>query len=1131
MPNEDSFAHTLRERLQGAVGNAYAIERQLGGGGMSVVYAATDTTFSRRVVIKVLPRELADAEALDRFRREIALVAALQHPQIVPVFAAGEVDGLPYFVMPFVDGESLRRRLARGPLSIRETVSTLVDVCRALGYAHQHGMVHRDIKPDNILLTTTSAVVTDFGVAKAVTSGKHRKLPSAAVTPSGDETAQGMSLGTPAYMAPEQVVGDPNVDHRADLYALGLVAYEMLVGTSPFAGLAPHRQLSAQITDTPPPLSARRNGVPPGLEQLVMECLAKAPEQRPRSALEIMRVLQDPETMALPTQTVTRRSAKRRGLAGRTRTGLVNLLRDDLQTAVRGLIRAPLVSLSAILCLAVGIGVTAAVFSAVDRALLRELPFANAKRLVTIYRTTPHFTTGPFSAPNYVDLSRATRSLESIAAMSTGSALVTAGATGEGVQVSRARVTGNVFALLGAQPLRGRLLTSVDDAANEEAVVVLSEEMWRLRFGADSTLLRRTISIDGEPATVVGILPAGFRIPHGFQIVRADVWQPLRFSADQLSARRDNYLLALGRLGPGTSAGGAQRELVRLFSDIVTAHPELTGESVRVLPLQAESVANVRTPLLLLLGAVVIVLLIATTNVASLLLARGVQLRREFAIRAALGASRWDVMRPVFAESIVLATVGAALGLWLAWAGVRGIRTLAAERVPQLVGLSIDLRVIGFGLALSIVAAVVCAIIPAWRSIKSDPQDALRSGRGGGADRSQHRALGTLVVAEGALSLVLLVSAGLVLRGFARVMQNDPGFDPERILTLEAHISPKSYASGTSARRFLEPALTAIEAVPGVERAAAINVLPYRNWGWNFNARYEGQPGDNPTQLPLVELRTISPGFFAVTGQRLLRGRTLGDGDDVSAAEPVLVVVANEALARRDFPGQDPIGKRVHWNNRLATIVGVVSDIRNFGPVLQPRPEMYWSYRQRDVGATVFSIVVRVRSGDPAQVAGSVQEALRTVDAGVAISRVMPMRDVIAGSLGRPRFLATMIGAFAGVALALAIAGLYGVLSYAVAQRSRELGLRSALGSSARDLMWLVARRAAALVATAIVIGLAVSAGVTQLMQTMLYGVSPLDARTWLLATIGLIGAGAIATLIPAVRATRTDPIVAMRTE
>jgi predicted permease len=488
-------------------------------------------------------------------------------------------------------------------------------------------------------------------------------------------------------------------------------------------------------------------------------------------------------------------------------------------------------------------------------------------------------------------------------------------------------------------------------------------------------------------------------------------------------------------------------------------------------------------------------------------------------------------MRPVFAESIVLAVVGALLGLWLAWIGVRSIGTLAAQRIPQLAGLGVDLRVIGFGLLVSVVAAVLCAILPAWRSTQSDPQDALRRGRGGGADRAQHRALGALVVAEGALSLVLLVCAGLVLRGFVRVMQNDPGFAAEQLLTLEAHVSPTAYPDGAGVRRFLEPALTAIEALPGVERAAAISLLPYRNWGYNFNARYEGQPGDNPTQLPLVELRTISPGFFAVTGQRLLSGRALGAGDDLSAQEPHLVVVVNDVLAKRDFPNQDPIGKRVHWNDGFATIVGVVSNIRNAGPISEPRAEMYWSYRQRDVAATAFSIVVRVRGGDPAQIASSVQQTLRSIDAGVAVSRVMPMHDVIATSLGRPRFLASLIGVFASVALILSVAGLYGVLSYAVAQRARELGIRSALGSSSRDLMWLVARRAAGLVAIAIGIGLVVSAAVTRLMQTMLYGVSPLDVQTWALATVALVGAGMLATLIPALRATRSDPIVAMRAE
>ena len=799
----------------------------------------------------------------------------------------------------------------------------------------------------------------------------------------------------------------------------------------------------------------------------------------------------------------------------------------EIRGAFRGLLRTPTIALSAVVCIGLGLGSTAAISSAVDRALVQRLPFRDPGRIVTVYRTTPHFDTGPWAPLNYLDLARMSRSISQLAAIGFGTGLLAL--PGDALQVDLKRATGNLFPMLGVEALRGRLLLPEDDAPDRPPVAVISEELWRERFGGDPSIVGRSIRLDGTATTVVGIVPRRFGVPHGAMVARAQVWVPMRFTDEERTWRNNNFLLVMGRLAEGTTVAMADAELVRLFNGLAEEHADLKGEGVRVLPLQAEGTRTVRAPLLLIFAAAAIVLLIAAVNVASLLLARGVQRGREVAIRTALGGTRTQVMRPAMMETVLLTAVGLGLGVLLAWLGVRSIGDMAAQRLPQLAGLAVNLRIVGFAVALAIVVALVAGLVPAWRGAAADPLDALRGGRGGGTGPSQHRLLGALVVAEVALSLVLLIGAGLVLRGFAELLRQEPGFDPERILTLQATVSADRYPDATAVRRFLEPALQAVRQVPGVEEAAAISLLPYDRWGWNFNIQYEGQPGDDPSNLPLVENRIVTPEFFRVTGQRLVDGRLLepGDGDRPDAPR---VVLANQALARRDFGGQSPVGKRYHMDDStFATIVGVVSDIRNVGPYEAPRPEVYHTFRAAGDGWWSFSIMVRTR-GD-AVGGAAVASAIRTVDPETAVTNIRPMTEVISDSVGRPRFYLALLATFGGVALALAVAGIYGVLSYAVAQRTREFGIRSALGSTARDILALVTRQAMVLVALGIGIGLAGSLAATKLLSSLLYGVSPLDASAWVAATATLALAALVAALLPAWRATRADPVVALRAE
>jgi putative ABC transport system permease protein len=801
----------------------------------------------------------------------------------------------------------------------------------------------------------------------------------------------------------------------------------------------------------------------------------------------------------------------------------------DFLAALRSLRATPVVTLSAILCLGLGIGVATDVASAVDRALVQTMPVRDPERLVLVYRTTPHFLTGPFSPGVYTDLAAQSKELQGLAALRRQGALVRVG--DERAQVRSVIATANTFAVLQASPQRGRLFVAADEDAAQGNVVVVSDRFWRDRLDAAPSIAGRTIQVDGEPHTIVGVLPPDFHVRIGGRVIQGEVWTPIRFTPEDRGTYRSNSYSLVGRLAPGATLERADAEIRQLAERLVEAHPELAGEGARVHSLRKESMAAVRTPMLLVSSAVFMVLLIAATNVASLLLARGIGRRRETAVRVALGASTRDVLRPIVAECVLIALGSLVIALALGWAGIRTMGALAAARVPQVAGLTMDLRIVVFATVLALVVALVCGLLPASRSGNVDPQDALRGGRGGGAGRSHHRLLGALVIAEIALSLVLLIGSGLALRGFVGLLDRDPGFDAAGMIAIDAVVPSERYPSDADLRRrFVDPALAALRQIPGVRAAGGINLLPYVNWGWNSNTRYEGMPAEDPARQPIVEHRVVTPGFFAVSGQRLVAGRLLQESDDDRDGTPAVVV--NEALVRRDFKGRDPIGQRFHMSDTtFATIVGVVSDIRNFGPFEEPRPEFYWNWSQRGLYGSGLSLVLRVDGADPLRVAPQVRAALHAIDDEVVITRLETMRDVIGASLGSPRFFLVLLGVFASVAVLLALAGVYGVMSYAVAQRRREIGIRSALGSTPATTLRLMLGRGGALVAAGLAIGVLGSLATTRFLQGLLYGVSPLDGRTWLAAVALMAAAGVLAAFVPARRSLAVQPTIALREE
>jgi len=1088
------------------------------GGGMAELLVGRERRLDRRVVIKRVARRLGEGEARNRFEREIALLATLQHPNIVPLLNADTVDDVPYFVMPFVRGESLRDRLTRGPLSVRETVAIMEDVAQALESAHASGVIHRDIKPANILLTGSSAVVADFGIAKALSRGPTAP-PIPTRTPT-DLTLEGFSLGTPRYMAPEQFAGDAAADHRMDLYALGVVAYEMLTGQPPFTGATPSALARAHLSETPTALRSRRGDVPPALEALVAKMMEKDPAARPASATELLRALRSP---ALST---TGPTAPPRDAARHPRGRYAGWL-GDVAHAWRTLRRAPVLFAAAVLCLALGIAVTTTVFGVADVVLLRPVPFEQAERLISVFRTASSLGgDNPHSVPNFLDLADDPQ-YEGMAAFATGSRLVELGGRVEPAYT--VRVTGKFFPLLRVRAHMGRLLTPDDEAESAADVVVVGYDYWRTQLGGSPGIIGTTLRVDGIAHEVVGVLPPRFRMYSAGTSYAGELWVPMRFTASDRAARTSNYLRVFGRLAAGASVATAEQSLVARFNRVVETYPELKGYGITVRPLIADAGVQIRTPLLLLIAAACAVLAIAGINVSSLLLARGIRRQSELAVRGALGATRWEVMRPVLAEGAIIAVAGWLLGVALAAALTRSVVMLGALRLEQLNDVQLDLRALAVGFALACVAAAVGTLAPALRASRVQPADALRGGRAAGS-RHQHRTLATLVVIEGMLAVTLLIASGLVFKGFVRLASNDPGLDPSRLLTLRVRVAPTDYADQRAAITFLTPAIEAVQRVPGVRAAGAISQMPYMEWGWNAWIRYDGQ-GELPlAERPILETRNVTPGFFAATGQRLLAGRLHDEREAARDSGPQRVVV-NAALVQRDFKERDPIGQRFYLGGDPMEIIGVVSDVRNFGPIAPPRPEAYWTFAQRHPAAVGYIFAVATDRDDPSTIAGDVERALRDVNPRVAVSQVRPMRQVIAESIGWPRFLFALFATLAAVALLLAIAGFFGILSYAVEQQRREFGLRAALGAPPARIAREVLRRGATMLAVAMALGVGVAWAVTRLMASVIYGVDPLDPLVWSAALTAMAVTGLAAAAAPAWRASRVSPLVAMHHE
>jgi putative ABC transport system permease protein len=802
----------------------------------------------------------------------------------------------------------------------------------------------------------------------------------------------------------------------------------------------------------------------------------------------------------------------------------------DLRYAARTLARSPGFTAVALATLALGIGANTAIFSVVDAVLLRRLPYGEPERLVAVYQTLPSqgVTSNGVSYPNYADWAAQTKSFEKLGAVRMHDYTMTG--QGEPALVVAGTVTSNVFPLLRAAPLLGRGLVPSDDNAGAPPVTVLSEHLWRERFGGDASAVGKSVRLDERVFTVVGVMPASFKTPPN--VPPAEIWTPLAQDpvfADLREKRGGHYLTIVGRLAPGVSSSQAQAELAGIATELARRFPkENEGWGVRLLPLAESYVAGVRTALLVLLGAVGLVFLIACANVANLLLARSTGRAREVAIRTALGAGRGALLRQFLAECLLLGLVGGGLGLAVAAAGTGSLRAWLPADLPRVGEVRIDARVLLFSLAASAASVIVFGLAPSLNASGTNLSGALREGSAGAGESAAKRRLRRAFVAtETALSFVLLVGAGLLARSFARLQEVPLGFEPSHVLTAGMSLPRSQYAKPEQWLGFYSTLVDRLKSDPGVESVAASLPLPLYGGGLNFAFKIEGRP-ERPGSDLTANYTAMTPSYFHVLGIPLLQGRLIGDGDVHGAP---MVCVISSTFAKRYFPGEDPLGRRLDFGFRESVsreIVGVVGDVRRDGLGAESRPEMYVPFAQDPWWAAYA--VVRT-AGDPARLAGTLRSEVRALDPTLPVESVQPMTDMVSDSVAPPRFRTTLLGLFGLVALLLAAIGIYGVISYSVGRRTREVGIRMALGASRRDVLKLVIGEGLALTAAGLAIGALGAVGLTRYLASLLFQVGRLDPATYAAVAATLLFAGILACWIPARRAARVDPLTALRSE
>ena len=811
----------------------------------------------------------------------------------------------------------------------------------------------------------------------------------------------------------------------------------------------------------------------------------------------------------------------------RERRGLpfLETLLQDLRFAFRILRKSPGFTAVAVLTLALGMGATTTIIFVVNSVLLRPLPYTNSDRLLRVQETHPADPGANLTYATFLDLQREARTMENVAAYREWIFNVTGGS--EPTQIAGALVSANFFAALGSTPTLGRTILAEDDQpGGDNHVVVLSYALWQSRFGSDSNILGQKLMVNAEPFTVIGVMPPGFDFP-----AQSELWCPLVPGGELHGNRRAHLLTVLANIGHGQSTGAANGELTTVAKSIEARNPGVDDPSLSLtaITLQRSLTAPVRPALVILLMAVGLLLVIACANVANLLLARTAARSKEIALRLALGASRARLIMLLLTESIFMSLLGGASGLLVAHTGLAFIRTQSTQNLPRFSEIHLDLRVFAFSFGVSILSGLFFGLAPALAGSKLNLNAPLKEGHWETAGAKRRVSSNTLTVLQFGLATILLAAAGLLAGSLLRVLSVNPGFNPDHLLTLQVFLSPVKYPERDSKSAItLHEMLENIRALPGVRSAGLVNALPITG-GPSTEFVIEGRPTPRLGEEPGADIRVADPQYFSTMGIPLVAGRVFTEHDNAASARVVLI---NQTLARTFWPNENPLGQRItmkDWGPPLTgEIVGVVGDVKTNGLDEQVSSMIYWSYYQ--FGLVFNSVVVRTQS-DPLLMVSAVKSGIWSVDKNQPVSEIQTMDQVLSQSLARRRLYVVLLGVFAGVALLLAAAGIYGVVSYTVTQRTREMGIRVALGAERVDILRIILLQAGKLALAGELVGILVALAVTRLMTSMLFGITAVDPLTFAGVVVLLSTVAFAACYIPARRAMRVDPMVALRYE
>ena len=811
-------------------------------------------------------------------------------------------------------------------------------------------------------------------------------------------------------------------------------------------------------------------------------------------------------------------------------------LRQDVTHAIRGLIKSPGFAAASLITLALGIGATSAIFSVVKAVLITPLPYASPERTVQIFTRWTAFEKTWLANAEVVDFRNMAKTVTAIASWNSGQQNLTG--DGEPIRIGVGFVTANTFDVLGARPLLGRLITEQEDGPNGAQVAVLGYPIWQARYGGDPNVIGRRLMINDVPVEVIGVMPQGFRLPTDFNDDAAEptqLWRPIQWDMSQLARNHGYYGVAT--LAPGQSAASVTEELRAICQRLTEqgVYPPAMQFSAFAVPLDEEIRGGIRPAMWLLMGAVGFLLLIACANVANLLLVRGDARLREMAVRTAIGAAPDRLVRQLLTESVVLALMGALLGLGLAAIGLRVLMTVDPTSLPPLAPVRLDWPVVAFTLVLGVITTIVFGLVPAMRTLRVNLVDSLREGGQSTVGGHRQRLRNALVIAEVSLAVVLVIGAGLMVRSLGALSRIDLGFKADHVLTMRVSVPAARYDTPEKVVDFYRQLNEKVRGLPGVQSAGFVRVLPLATTIGDFGLDVEGfeeRPGANAKG----DWQIATDGSFEAMGSRLMRGRWF-TAADTSGSQPVAVI--NETMARTYWKNpEDAVGGRIRvgsMRNPWAVVIGMVADERHNGVTGIVKEKFYVPHSQWHVatGGNLIRggfLVVRT-AGDPMALAGAVRSEVRSLDPNIPVANIRPMTEVVAASLATPRLTGFLMGTFAAIALTLAAVGIYGVLSYLVARRTHEIGIRLAVGADRSQVLAMVLKQGLTLAGAGIAVGMIAAFLLTRLMQSLLYQVGPSDPITFSVVTVALIAVSLLASALPAYRATRVSPLVALRTE